>query len=233
MKNPKPVPAYGASEATAPLAPLHITRRQPRETDVEIDIQYCGVCHSDLHTARNEWHGALYPCVPGHEIVGTVVRIGSTVTRFKSGDSVAVGCMVDSCRTCAHCRAGLEQYCTQGPTLTYNSPDHHDGGHTFGGYSTSIVVDEAFVVRVPEGLDPAATAPLLCAGITTYSPLRHWKVGAGKKVGVVGLGGGGGDDGHIYPRRPAPLGGGHPVQPPHPFFILGGGGGPPAPRPRP
>jgi uncharacterized zinc-type alcohol dehydrogenase-like protein len=181
--------AYGVPSATAALAPLGIGRRDPGPLDVAIDILYCGVCHSDLHTARNEWPGTLYPCVPGHEIVGRVTRIGSAVTRFKTGDLAAVGCMVDSCRTCPSCRAGHEQYCAAFPVLTYNGPDKHLGGHTFGGYSTAIVVDEAFVLRVPAGLDLAAAAPLLCAGITTYSPLRHWKVGPGQKVGIVGLGG--------------------------------------------
>lgn len=181
--------SYAAQSATAALAPLSIDRREPTATDVEIDILYCGVCHSDLHTARNEWPGTLYPCVPGHEIVGCVTRVGSQVTKFKPGDLGAVGCMVDSCRTCAHCRTGLEQYCLAFPTFTYNGQDKALGGHTFGGYSTSIVVDEAFVLRLPAGLDLAATAPLLCAGITTYSPLRHWKVGPNQKAGVVGLGG--------------------------------------------
>ncbi|HWL51996.1 MAG TPA: NAD(P)-dependent alcohol dehydrogenase [Chthoniobacteraceae bacterium] len=183
------VPAYGVQSPTSDLAPLTITRREPGPTDVEIEILYCGVCHSDLHQARDEWHGTFYPCVPGHEIVGRVLRVGSGVTKFQPGDLSAVGCMVDSCRTCPHCEAGLEQYCDSGATFTYNGQDKHLGGHTLGGYSTRIVVDEAFVLRVPEGLDLAATAPLLCAGITTYSPLRHWKVGPGQKVGVVGLGG--------------------------------------------
>ena len=181
--------AYGVQSATAPLAPLGIDRREPGAHDVEIDILYCGVCHSDVHTARGEWAGSVYPCVPGHEIVGRVTRVGPAVTKLKKGDLGAVGCMVDSCRTCPSCRAGLEQYCTSFPVLTYNGPDKHLGGHTLGGYSTSIVVDEAFALRVPAGLDLAATAPLLCAGITTYSPLRHWKVGPGQKVGIVGLGG--------------------------------------------
>jgi len=181
--------SYAAHSATSALAPLTIDRREPTATDVEMEILYCGVCHSDLHTARNEWHNAIYPCVPGHEIVGRVTRVGSRVTRFKAGDLSAVGCMVDSCRTCAHCQAGLEQYCLAFPTFTYNGNDTFLGKQTFGGYSTSIVVDEAFVLRVPAGLDLAATAPLLCAGITTYSPLRHWKVGPNQKVGIVGLGG--------------------------------------------
>ena len=154
-----------------------------------MEILFCGVCHSDIHQARNEWHNTVYPCVPGHEIIGRVTRVGPEVTRFKIGDVGAVGCMVDSCRTCPSCQAGLEQYCHSFPIFTYNGQDKHLGGPTFGGYSSSIVVDEAFVLRVPTGMDLAATAPLLCAGITTYSPLRHWKVGAGQKVGIVGLGG--------------------------------------------
>jgi uncharacterized zinc-type alcohol dehydrogenase-like protein len=156
---------------------------------VAIDILYCGVCHSDLHTVRNEWHNSVYPVVPGHEIVGRVVKTGRDVKRFKEGDLAAVGCMVDSCRICASCLRGLEQYCEKDPTWTYNSPDKHLGGTTFGGYSESINVDQAFTLRVPGNLDLAATAPLLCAGITTCSPLRHWKVGPGQKVGIVGLGG--------------------------------------------
>ena len=187
--NKTKVQAYAAQSATSALAPLGIERREPGAMDVEIEILYCGVCHSDLHTARNEWHNTVYPCVPGHEIVGRVKRVGKGVTKFKAGDLAAVGCMVDSCRTCPSCRAGLEQFCDSFPILTYNGADKHLGGHTFGGYSTGIVVDEAFVLRVPAGLDLAATAPLLCAGITTYSPLRHWKAGPGKKVGIVGLGG--------------------------------------------
>jgi uncharacterized zinc-type alcohol dehydrogenase-like protein len=181
--------SYAAQSATAALTPLTIDRREPGATDVEIDILYCGVCHSDLHTARGEWPGTVYPCVPGHEIVGRVTRVGNSVTRFKPGDVGAVGCMVDSCRTCASCRAGVEQYCLAPATFTYNSPDRFLGGVTFGGYSSRIVVEETFVLRVPAGLDLAATAPLLCAGITTYSPLRHWKVGPNQKVGIVGLGG--------------------------------------------
>jgi uncharacterized zinc-type alcohol dehydrogenase-like protein len=183
------VRSYAAQHATAPLAPLTIDRREPGATDVQIEILYCGVCHSDLHTARSEWPGTMYPCVPGHEIVGKVIKVGSGVKRFTLGDLAAVGCMVDSCRTCPNCRAGHEQYCLSLPTFTYNGQDRVLGGPTFGGYSTSIVVDEAFVLRVPATLDLAATAPLLCAGITTYSPLRHWKVGPNQKVGVVGLGG--------------------------------------------
>ena len=181
--------SYAAQSATSALAPLGIDRREPGPTDVEIDILFCGVCHSDLHQARNEWHNTIYPCVPGHEIVGRITRVGKQVTKFKSGDIGAVGCMVDSCRTCVNCKAGLEQYCLAFPVFTYNGPDKFLGGQTFGGYSTGVVVDEAFVLRVPAGLDLAAAAPLLCAGITTYSPLRHWKVGPNQKVGIVGLGG--------------------------------------------
>jgi alcohol dehydrogenase (NADP+) len=181
--------SYAAQSATSALAPLAIDRREPTATDVEMEILFCGVCHSDLHTARNEWPGTMYPCVPGHEIVGRVTRVGGKVTKFKVGDLSAVGCMVDSCGTCPNCKAGLEQFCLAFPVFTYNGVDKHLGGHTFGGYSTSVVVDEAFVLRVPAGLDLAATAPLLCAGITTYSPLRHWKVGPNMKVGIVGLGG--------------------------------------------
>jgi len=184
--------AWAAVSATSPLAPTTIRRRVPGERDVHLDILYCGVCHSDVHQVRNEWQSALpteYPCVPGHEIVGRVARVGNAVTRFKPGDMAAVGCMVDSDRVCGPCREGLEQYCESMPTFTYNFPDKHLGGMTYGGYSKSIVVDESFVLRVPDGLDPAAAAPLLCAGVTTYSPMRHWKVGPGQKVGVVGLGG--------------------------------------------
>jgi uncharacterized zinc-type alcohol dehydrogenase-like protein len=184
--------AYAAQSAKSPLAPHAIRRREPRPTDVRIEILYCGVCHSDLHQARDEWHEAApttYPCVPGHEIVGRVTHVGSGVTKFKAGDLAAVGCMVDSCRTCPNCRKGLEQYCVRFPTFTYNSPDAHSGGVTYGGYSEAIVVDEAFTLRVSPTADLAATAPLLCAGITTYSPLKHWTVGPGQTVGVVGLGG--------------------------------------------
>src|SRR3954447_7114263 len=183
--------AYSAGSATSPLASTTITRRDPTEHDVQIDILFCGICHSDLHQARNEWSGIMptvYPCVPGHEIVGRVAKIGSAVSKFKPGDLAAVGCMVDSDRTCPECQAGLEQFC-QNLTLTYNFPDKHLGGVTYGGYSDGIVVDESFVLRVPSNLDLAGTAPLLCAGITTYSPMRHWGVSNGKKVGVVGLGG--------------------------------------------
>jgi uncharacterized zinc-type alcohol dehydrogenase-like protein len=185
----KDVRAFGTEAADALLQQLSIKRRKPTPHDVEIEILYCGVCHSDLHTARNEWHGTIYPCVPGHEIVGKIISVGSHVSKFKAGDFAAVGCMVDSCRECEYCKEGLEQYCKPGATQTYNSPDKYLGTQTYGGYSESIVVDEDFVLRIPENLDLAATAPLLCAGITTYSPLKHWNAGPGKKVGVVGLGG--------------------------------------------
>lgn len=185
----KSVKAYGAEAAEAPLNQLSINRRTPTPHDVEIDILYCGVCHSDLHTARNEWHNAVYPVVPGHEIVGRVTRVGDHVKKFKVGDLAAVGCMVDSCLECEYCKQDLEQFCVAGFTGTYNSPDKHLNGMTYGGYSESVVVDEHFVLRVPQNLDLAGVAPLLCAGITTYSPLRHWKVGPGQKVGVVGIGG--------------------------------------------
>ncbi len=181
--------AYAATSADAPLGQFTLDRRDPGLRDVQIDILFCGVCHSDLHTARSEWPGTVYPVVPGHEIVGRVVRTGDGATKFAAGDIVGVGCMVDSCRHCASCIDGLEQYCEQGMVGTYNAPDKHTGGVTYGGYSRSIVVDEDFVLRIPASLDPAAAAPLLCAGITTWSPLRHWKVGKGHSVGVVGLGG--------------------------------------------
>jgi alcohol dehydrogenase (NADP+) len=187
-----PAKAFAAHSAASPLSTHSIPRRSPRPQDVQIEILYCGVCHSDLHQVRNEWKEVMptvYPCVPGHEIVGRVVKVGRNVKKFKEGDIAAVGCMVGSCGVCASCKAGEEQYCEQFPTLTYNSEDKILGGVTFGGYSESIVVDEAFVLRVPKGLDPAGTAPLLCAGITTYSPLHHWKVSKGQKVGIVGLGG--------------------------------------------
>ena len=181
--------AWAAQSATSGLAPFSIERREPLPGDVAIDILYCGVCHSDLHTVRDEWHGTIYPVVPGHEIVGRVAKVGRDVKRFQAGDLAAVGCLVDSCRVCASCLRGREQYCARTPVFTYNGPDKHLGGSTFGGYAESIVVDEAFTLRVPDKMDLAATAPLLCAGITTYSPLRHWKVGPGQKVGIVGLGG--------------------------------------------
>jgi len=184
--------AYAARSATSELGRTTIQRRQPGPQDVQIDILFCGVCHSDLHTVRNEWSEAgnptIYPCVPGHEIVGRISKVGSSVSTFKVGELAAVGCIVDSDRVCPECQGGLEQYC---PNMvgTYNSPDAHLGGVTYGGYSDSIVVDERYVLRVPDNLDLAGAAPLLCAGITTYSPLRHWGITTGKKVGIVGLGG--------------------------------------------
>lgn len=189
-------PAYAAQSATTPLAQTHIDRREPGPTDVQFEILFCGVCHSDLHTARAEWPGVTFPVVPGHEILGRVTKVGAKVTNFKPGDLAATGCMVDSCRTCDHCKSGHEQFCTAPATFTYNSPDPHlPGKMTYGGYSKSITVDEHFTLRVPTNLDPAAASPLLCAGITTYSPLKHWKTdekradGSPKKVGIVGLGG--------------------------------------------
>ena len=184
-----PTTGYAATSADSPLAPFAFERRDPTPRDVRIAILFCGVCHSDLHTARSEWGPTNYPCVPGHEIVGRVISTGAHVTRYKAGDLVGVGCLVDSCQQCESCAEGLEQYCEKGMVGTYNSPDRHAGGHTFGGYSKDIVVDERFVLRIPDSLDPAAAAPLLCAGITTYSPLRHWNVGPDSRVGVVGLGG--------------------------------------------
>jgi uncharacterized zinc-type alcohol dehydrogenase-like protein len=187
-----PAKAFAAPSPTGALAPHTIARRSPRPQDVQIEILYCGVCHSDLHQVLNEWKEVMptvYPCVPGHEIVGRVVKVGNAVKKFKEGDIAAVGCMVDSCRVCASCKAREEQYCENMLTLTYNGEDKILGGVTYGGYSDSIVVDENYVLRVPNGLDPAGTAPLLCAGITTFSPLHHWKVGKGQKVGIVGLGG--------------------------------------------
>ncbi|MGB4874618.1 MAG: NAD(P)-dependent alcohol dehydrogenase [Candidatus Competibacter sp.] len=180
---------YATHSPTDPLAPYRFERREPRPNDVTIEILYCGVCHSDLHTARNDWKNTTYPVVPGHEIIGRVVSVGADVTRFKAGDTVGVGCMVDSCQHCPACEQGLEQYCEAFPILTYNAVDSHDQMPTFGGYSQKIVVTDKFVLKVPDGLDLAGTAPLLCAGITTWSPLRHWKVGKGSKVAVVGLGG--------------------------------------------
>lgn len=187
--NPHTVKAFGTNAPKEDLKQMDIDRREITAKDVEIDILYCGVCHSDLHTARNEWGGTIYPNVPGHEIVGRITKIGANVTRFKVGDLVGVGCMVDSCRECESCKEGLEQYCENGNVQTYNGHDKYSGQQTFGGYSERVVVDEDFVLRVPEHLDVAATAPLLCAGITTYSPLRHAKIGPGMKVGIVGIGG--------------------------------------------
>jgi uncharacterized zinc-type alcohol dehydrogenase-like protein len=187
-----PAKAFAAQSPTSGLAPHAIRRRDPLPQDVQIDILYCGVCHTDLHWSRDEWHGsfpAAYPCVPGHEIVGRVTKAGRSVRKFKEGDIAAVGCMVDSCRTCPSCAEGEEQYCAKIPTLTYNAPDKHLGGVTYGGYSDSIVVDEAFALKVSDRLNLAGAAPLLCAGITTYAPLRQWKVQNGQKVGVMGLGG--------------------------------------------
>jgi alcohol dehydrogenase (NADP+) len=181
--------AYGTTGPTALLAPMQVKRREPRPQDIQVEILYCGICHSDLHQARNEWDNTIYPCVPGHEIVGRVVKAGRAVKKFKEGDIAGIGCMVDSCRTCPSCRAGLEQFCDNTATFTYNGEDRVSGGITYGGYSERVVVDEAFALRVPQTLDLPATAPLLCAGITTYSPMRRWRVGKGQKVGVVGLGG--------------------------------------------
>jgi len=183
--------AYAAQSSTSALRASTIARREPGPEDVQIEILFCGICHSDLHQVRNEWNAAsptVYPCTPGHEIVGRVAKVGSAVSKFKAGDLAGVGCMVDSDRTCPDCRAGLEQYCPN-VIYTYNSPEKHLGGVTYGGYSDSIVVDQHFVLRIPANLDLAAAAPLLCAGITTYSPLKHWGITKGKKVGVVGLGG--------------------------------------------
>ena len=181
---------YGASSPSSPLAPLTFNRRDIGKSDVEIEIMYCGVCHSDLHFARDEWHFTQYPAVPGHEIVGRVKSAGTGVSKYKVGDLVGVGCMVDSCRTCPSCQEGLEQYCADGLTgQTYGGTDKTINEPSKGGYSDRIIVDENFVLRIPENLDPAAAAPLLCAGITLYSPLRHWGAGPGKKVGIIGLGG--------------------------------------------
>ncbi len=180
---------YAALSSQSPLEPFDFNRRDPGASEIVIEILYCGVCHSDLHSIRNEWKNALYPMVPGHEIVGRVVAVGSAVTKFKAGGIAAIGVIVDSCRQCAKCRSGEEHYCEKGPVETYNSIDLIDGTVTKGGYSNNYVVDERFAHHVPENLSLDAVAPLLCAGITTYSPLRHWKVGPGKKVGIVGLGG--------------------------------------------
>lgn len=181
--------AYGTYATNKPLESMKIERRNVNKNDIEIEILYCGICHSDLHTARNEWQSANYPVVPGHEIIGKITKIGSNVSQFKVGDIAGVGCMVDSCRECENCKNDLEQFCNSGATYTYNSVDKHLNSFTYGGYSERVVVDESFVLHIPENLDLAAAAPLLCAGITTYSPLKHWNVGPGKRVGVVGLGG--------------------------------------------
>jgi len=183
------VPAYAAPSANAPLAPFTVARRDPGPHDVAIDIEFCGICHSDVHQARDEWGGSIFPMVPGHEILGRVRQVGAKVTKFKAGDRVGVGCLVDSCQDCDPCRRHKEQFCQKGGAFTYNGTEMDRKTPTYGGYSTSVVVSEAFVLKVPEGLDPAAAAPLLCAGITTYSPLKQWHCKPGDKVGVVGLGG--------------------------------------------
>ena len=189
VKGPFPARAYGMADAKAPFAPMRIERRALRPNDVLIDILYCGICHSDIHIARSEWGTSRFPCVPGHEIVGRVQAVGSAVTKFQAGDMAGVGCIIDSCGECENCRADLEQYCVKGWTLVFNTPDRISGGLNFGGYSDKLVVAEHYAIRIPPGVDLAATAPLLCAGITTFSPLQHWKVGANQRVGVVGLGG--------------------------------------------
>jgi alcohol dehydrogenase (NADP+) len=181
--------AYATASATSPLGPLQIQRRALGPSDVLLDVLYCGVCHSDIHSVHSDWRPAKYPIVPGHEIIGRVVAVGSKVTKFKTGDIGGVGCMVDSCGTCDHCLADREQNCLNGTTFTYDSDDRISGGQTFGGYADKVVVTERFVIRIPPGADLAATAPLLCAGITTFSPMQHWKVETGQRVGVVGLGG--------------------------------------------
>ncbi len=181
--------AYAAQSTNTPLSPWNLQRREPKPNDVEIEILFCGVCHSDIHTARNEWHNTVYPVVPGHEIVGRVTRVGEQVKKYKVGNLVGVGCLVDSCRECDNCKEGLEQYCQKGAVGTYNAPEKDGSGTTYGGYSNKIVVHEDFVLTISDKLPLEGVAPLLCAGITTYSPLKHWKVGKGDKVGVVGLGG--------------------------------------------
>ena len=179
---------YAAKDAESPLSPFSFERREPREHDVAIDIKFCGICHSDIHQARDEWDGSIFPMVPGHEIAGVVAAVGNKVTKYKVGDKVGVGCFVDSCRKCSQCRKGLQQYCEVGMVLTYNGKDY-DGNPTFGGYSEKIVVDENYVLRIPDNLPLDAAAPLQCAGITLYSPLKHWQAGPGKKVAIIGLGG--------------------------------------------
>jgi uncharacterized zinc-type alcohol dehydrogenase-like protein len=183
------VKAYAAASKEADLKPMEIKRRSPTPEDVKIDILYCGVCHSDLHQARNDWKNSVYPVVPGHEIIGKVTEVGANVKKFKVGDMVGVGCLVDSCHDCSACNDDLEQFCEKGATFTYNGADKHLGGQTYGGYSEEVVVDRQFVLKIPANIDIKAAAPLLCAGITTWSPLRHWKVKKGDKVGVIGLGG--------------------------------------------
>ena len=185
----KIVKAYGTQAADAPLKPMNIERRGILPNDVEIEILYCGICHSDLHAAKNDWGFTTYPIVPGHEIVGKITSVGDAVTKFKVGELAGIGCIVDSCRECEYCKQDLEQFCEPGNTIVFGSPDKISGGQTSGGYTESIVVDENYVLSVPEKLDPAAASPLLCGGITTYSPLKHWKVGPGQKVGIVGIGG--------------------------------------------
>lgn len=184
-----PAKGYAAQSATEPLAPYSFERRDLRPHDVQLEILYCGVCHSDLHTVRSEWGPSAYPCVPGHEIIGRVTAVGAHVKKFKVGDLAGIGCLVDSCQECSNCKQGLEQYCEQGATFTYNSPDRIDGTNTLGGYSNTIIAKDDFVLLVSDRLPLEGVAPLLCAGITTYSPLRHWKVGKGHKVGILGLGG--------------------------------------------
>jgi uncharacterized zinc-type alcohol dehydrogenase-like protein len=189
MMSTKNVRAFGAESAELPLRNMQIQRREVTENDVEIDILYCGICHSDLHAAKNEWGGTTYPIVPGHEIVGKITAVGKQVTKFKIGDLGAVGCIVDSCQKCEYCEEGEEQFCEHGWTLVFNAPDKHLGGTTYGGFSESIVVNENYVLHVPEKLDLASAAPILCAGITVYSPLKHWAAGTDKKVGIIGVGG--------------------------------------------
>lgn len=187
--NTKQIKAYGTEAAEAPLKNLNIQRRSVTPHDIQIEILYCGICHSDLHAARNEWGGSTYPIVPGHEIVGKVTAIGDQVAKFKVGDLAGVGCIVDSCGECDYCKESEEQFCEQGNTIVFNAPDKRFGGITYGGFSESIVVNENYVVHVPKTLDLASAAPILCAGITVYSPLKHWNAGAGKKVGIIGIGG--------------------------------------------
>jgi len=184
-----PAKGYAAQSATEPLAPYTFERRDLRPHDVQLEILYCGVCHSDLHTVRSEWGPSAYPCVPGHEIIGRVTNVGAHVSKFKVGDLAGIGCLVDSCQECANCKQGLEQFCLEGATFTYNSPDRVDGSNTLGGYSNTIIAKDEFVLLVSDRLPLEGVAPLLCAGITTYSPLRHWNVGKGHKVGILGLGG--------------------------------------------
>ncbi|MEA4948046.1 MAG: NAD(P)-dependent alcohol dehydrogenase [Petrimonas sp.] len=183
------VKAYGTEAADADLKQMHIERREPTPADVEIEILYCGICHSDLHSIHNDWGGTIYPIVPGHEIVGRISKIGENVSKFKVGDLAGVGCIVDSCRECQHCHEGEEQFCESGWTVVFNAPDRKYGGTTYGGFSEKIIVDENYVVHVPESLELAQAAPILCAGITVYSPLKHWQAGPGKNVGIIGIGG--------------------------------------------